>query len=58
MRLLTSIYDRTPTYAFAIVLALIFVAAFLSDRADRARYRQEMCSHYQAHGWPEKICQK
>lgn len=56
MQYLRSIYNRIPTSAFVFALVAIFVAALLLDRAERARYRKEMCRYYQTHGWPDAKC--
>jgi len=56
MKLIVAIYDRIPTTALVVVLLSILAAAYLVDRADNARYRNEHCKYLQQHGWPDSKC--
>lgn len=52
MKILSSLYHRTPLWVFVLLIVLQIVAAAVLDHRDKARYRQEDCRDYQARGFP------
>lgn len=51
MRLLKSIFDWLPTFSFLIALLAILATAYLGDRADSARYRNECKRLFEPRGY-------